>query len=117
MDCVFIQQLKVECIIGIYEAEKKSPQPLLIDAEIFYDSHGAGLADDYSRVIDYAKVCADITTLLQESRFELVETAGEQICALIFAKYHAASVRLKICKPWAVENAAGVGVILERNAR
>jgi dihydroneopterin aldolase len=115
MDCVFIEKLRVDCIIGIYEEEKKNPQAVIVDCDIYYRNRGAGQSDDYRLVIDYALVCRDITDLLQSSRFELVETAAERICEMILGRYGAEKIRIKISKPEAVPEAAAVGVIIERS--
>lgn len=115
MDCIFIEKLKVDCIIGIYEEEKKKPQSVYVDCEIYYRDRGAGHTDDYSKVIDYAFVCSDISELLINGGFELVETAAEKICEMVLHKYGAERIRLKITKPDAVPAAAGAGVIIERS--
>ncbi len=114
MDCIYIEKLRVDCRIGIYDFEQKSDQPLLIDVTIYYDNGRAADTDDYAKVIDYALVADDIETLLKNSHFALIETAAERIVGMIFEKYGAEKVLLKINKPKAIEKAAAVGVIVER---
>ncbi len=117
MDCIFIEGLKIDCIIGIYDYEQQKEQPLVLDCKIYYDNHSAGLDDDYSKVIDYALVCQDIEHLLKSSRFALVETAGEEIAKLILNKYRAQRLELKINKPQALPQASGVGIIISRGIK
>lgn len=114
MDSIFIESLRVDCCIGIYDYEKVKPQPLFFDVEIFYDNHGAGISDDYSKVIDYARVCEDIETWCRGSRWELIETAAEEICRGIFARYPAEKIALRINKPEAVKNVKAVGIRIVR---
>ena len=38
MDCIYIEKLRVDCRIGIYDFEQKSDQPLFIDVTIYYDN-------------------------------------------------------------------------------
>ncbi len=114
MDCIYIEGLRVDCRIGIYEYEQNKEQPLFIDVTITYDNKNAGISDDYSSVIDYAHVAADIENLLHSNFFSLIETAAERISNMILQKYHAEKVVVKINKPEAVENARAVGIIIER---
>ncbi len=117
MDSIFIESLRVDCCIGIYDFEKIKPQPLFFDLEIFYSNNGAGLDDDYNKVIDYAKVCSDIETWCKESSWELIETAAEEICSRIFKKYPAEKIALKINKPEAVANVKAIGVKITRERK
>lgn len=114
MDCIYIEGLRVDCKIGIYDYEREHEQPLFIDVTIYYDNNRAGLSDDYNSVIDYAKVAADIESFLQSNYLSLIESAAEKISTIIIQKYHAERVIVKINKPQALENAKGVGVIIER---
>lgn len=116
MDCIFIEGLKVFCNVGIYDYEKQKDQPLLIDCTIYYDNKKAGLTDNYDSVIDYAKLCAEIESLLQSEHIDLVETVAEKIATLVLGKYHVEKIEVKVNKPEAVPNAKAIGVKIERFA-
>lgn len=117
MDSVFIEALRVDCCIGIYDFEKVNQQPLFFDLELFYDNHQAGLTDDYNLVIDYAKVCEDIENWCKQSKCELVETVAEQICEMLFTKYPIDKISLKINKPEAVANVKAIGIKIFRERK
>ena len=65
MDCIYIEKLRVDCRIGIYDFEQKSDQPLFIDVTIYYDNGRAADTDDYAKVIDYALVADAESDYLQ----------------------------------------------------
>lgn len=74
MDKVFIKQLRVDTIIGVYDFEKQKKQPLFFDVEMHTDIRPAALHDELSKAIDYAAVSAVITQFCQDTQFELLET-------------------------------------------
>ena len=115
MDCVFIDHLEVNCIIGIYEAERNNPQPVIVDCRVYYEDRGAGQDDDYSRALDYDAMAKGIEELLLKSEFQLVEAAAEAICSMIMSGCPARKVWVRVAKPQAVKNAKGAGVEIERS--
>ena len=38
MDKVFIEALEIECVIGIYDWERKIKQPIVLDIEMAFDA-------------------------------------------------------------------------------
>ena len=54
MDKIFISDLKVECIIGILDFERVTPQPLFVSIEIEKDLKSAGQTGDLAKTIDYS---------------------------------------------------------------
>ena len=115
MDTIFIQGLQTQAIIGIYDWEREEPQPLVFDIEMSTDLAKAAQSDAIADTVDYAEVSEDVTSFVEQSRVELLETLAEQILAMIFAKQTAVSeIRLAISKPQAVPNAETVGLIMTR---
>ena len=56
MDKVFISQLHVDTIIGVYDFEKESKQSLYFDIEMLSDIKPAAENDDINLALDYSKV-------------------------------------------------------------
>ncbi|WP_417616416.1 dihydroneopterin aldolase [Oceanisphaera sp.] len=116
MDKVFVQGLEVLTTIGVYEWEKGIKQKLRFDLEMGYDIAPAALDDDINKTLDYATLSKKVTQHAEQNHVELVETMAEQIAQLILAEFAVQSVKVRLTKPNAVANAAGVGVEIERFA-
>lgn len=114
MDKVYISQLHVETIIGVYDFEKESKQSLYFDIEMLTDITSAAINDDINLAVDYAKVSERIDTLCQEVQVELLETLVERIAAMILNEFAVAQVTVRVGKPQAVAKAATVGVEITR---
>lgn len=114
MDIVFIRQLAVDMVIGVYDWEKQRTQTLLIDVELGTSISAAAAGDELAKTIDYAVVCQRITTELQRQPLELIETVAEQIATLLLNEFPAQAVRVSVEKPTAVPQAQSVGVRISR---
>ena len=94
-----INNLEVECIIGINEEERKTPQKVIVDATLtyFYEKKD-------KKYIDYVKVVELITNILKEKEFELLEDAILYIRKAIKSNFFVKDLKLKITKPEALKN-------------
>lgn len=110
-----IEGLLVECIIGILDSERVTPQRLLIDVELDAEFAAAAASDDVADTINYAEVAERLSTLAVEGRFRLVERFVSTACALLLDAYPPLQrVRITARKPDILANTRSVGVSLER---
>lgn len=116
MDQVFIEGLRVETVIGVYDWEKRIRQTLVFDLWLGTDIRPAAGNDDIAQTLDYAQICEQVTEFVSSSRFELVETVAERVAQLILDNHPCPWIRLKVSKPGAVATATNVGVMIERSA-
>ncbi|WP_462153853.1 dihydroneopterin aldolase [Pseudoalteromonas piscicida] len=114
MDKVYISQLHVEAIIGVYDFEKESKQSLYFDVEMLTDISAAARHDDINLAVDYAKVSERIIVHTQAKPVELLETLVEQLAAMILNEFNVHQVLIKVSKPAAVPQAQTVGVEIVR---
>lgn len=114
MDKVFIEALEIECVIGIYDWERKIRQAIVLDIEMDFDNRRPAASDDIADTLDYKAVSKRLIQFVSESSFGLVEKLAEQCCAIILDEFAVSHVRLKLSKPGAVRGARAVGVIIER---
>jgi dihydroneopterin aldolase len=114
MDKVFIEALEIECVIGIYDWERKIKQAVVLDIEMAFDNRKPAASDDIADTLDYKAVSKRLIQFVSESNFGLVETLAEQCCAIILEEFAVAQVKLKLSKPGAVRGARAVGVMIER---
>lgn len=117
MDKVFVQGLEVLTTIGVYEWEKGIRQKLRFDLEMGFDNHPAAADDDIHKALDYASLSQKVAAYAEQNHVELVETMAERVAQLILAEFPVLSVKVRLTKPGAVPNAAGVGVEIERFAK
>ncbi|MFN7783571.1 MAG: dihydroneopterin aldolase [Lysobacterales bacterium] len=115
MDKVFIEALEIECLIGIYDWERRIRQPIVLDIEMAFDNRVPAASDDIRDTLDYKAVSKRLMQFVGESGFGLVETLAERCAAIILDEFKVSHVRLKLSKPGAVRGARAVGVLIERS--
>lgn len=117
MDIVFIRDLQVETIIGIYDWERKIRQIISLDIDMATDIQKAASSDNIDDTLSYKTVAKRLIAFIEESEYELVEALAEKICAIIREEFDVPWVRLTLHKPGAVRGSRSVGVIIERGQK
>lgn len=117
MDKIFLHELKVETIIGIWEWERKIRQTVVIDLEMSADIAKAAATDDVADTLNYKSVAKRVQGFVADSRFQLVETLAEKIAEIIRDEFDVAWVRVKVHKPGAIRGSRDVGIEIERGER
>jgi len=113
MDFIFIEELRVKARVGIYPRERVAPQSLELNLT-FGVPDAAAERDDISDTIDYAKVIERIREELAERHFNLIETLGEFVVAMLFEEFSAPWVKLRIAKIGIMKDVRRVGVYIQR---
>jgi dihydroneopterin aldolase len=114
MDKIFLDELRIETIIGIWEWERKIRQTIIIDLEMSADIARAAATDDVADTLNYKSVAKRLQSFVGESSFQLVETLAERIAAIIRDEFDVAWVKVTVHKPGAIRGSKDVGVIIER---
>ena len=114
MDRIFVTDLRVDAIVGIWDWERAMTQSVSIDLEMAWDIRPAAAQDDIDRTLDYRAVAKRVAAFVEESRFRLIETMAEQIAELIRQEFGVSWLKVSIHKPSAVRGARDVGVRIER---
>ena len=117
MDKIFLRELKVDTIIGIWDWERKIRQTIVIDLEMSADIAKAAATDDIKDTLDYKGVAKRVQKFVAESSFQLVETLAERIAGIIRDEFGVAWVRVKVHKPGAIRGSRDVGIEIERGER
>ena len=117
MDIIFLHDLRVDTIIGIWEWERKIRQTVAIDLEMSADIRKAAATDSVEDTLNYKLVAKRLQQFVGESSFQLVETLAERIAQIILDEFDVTWVRVKLNKPGAIRGARDVGVIIERGTR
>jgi 7,8-dihydroneopterin aldolase/epimerase/oxygenase len=117
MDIVYIRELEIEAIIGIYDWERETKQTVSIDLEMGCDNTKAAASEDIADALDYKAVAKRLISFVEGSEFLLVETLAEKIAAIVLEEFSVPWLRLRLGKPGAVTGSKDVGVIIKRGAK
>ena len=117
MDIVFIHDLQIDTVIGIYDWERKIRQTISLDIEMATDISKAAKSDDIEDTLSYKTVAKRLIEFIEQSEFELVEALAEKICSIVMQEFSVPWVKLTLHKPGAVRGSKSVGVIIERGSR
>ncbi len=117
MDIIFIRDLRVDTVIGIYDWERAIKQTLSFDLEMATDIARAAASDCIDDTLNYKAVAKRVIAFVEDSDFQLVETLAERVAELVRSEFAVSWLRLTLNKGGAVRGAKGVGVIIERGTR
>ncbi|MCU7904664.1 MAG: dihydroneopterin aldolase [Candidatus Thiodiazotropha sp. (ex Epidulcina cf. delphinae)] len=114
MDIVFIRDLRIDTVIGIYDWEREIRQTVVLDLEMGADIAKAAESDAIQDTLDYKAVAKRLIEFVRESEFQLVETLAERCAEIVLREFSVPWVRMTLNKVGAVSAARDVGVIIER---
>ena len=114
MDIVFLRDLRIDAVIGIYGWERRVRQTLVFDLEMSADIARAAATDRIEDTLNYKAVAKRLIQFVGDSEFQLVETLAEHCAQIIRDEFAVQWVRLTLNKKGAVRGASDVGVIIER---
>lgn len=117
MDTVFIEDLRIETVIGIYDWERKIRQVVALDLEMAFDNRRPAATDDIDDTLNYKAVGKRLIAFVEGSSFQLVETLAERCAQIVLDEFKVPWLRLKLSKPGALRGSKAVGVVIERGQR
>lgn len=116
-DIVYIRNLRIDTIIGVYPWEREIRQTLCFDLEMGADISAAGQSDNVADALDYSAVARRLKEVVSGSQFQLLEALAEQLVSVLQQEFAVTWLRLRIGKPGAVPGADEVGLLIERGSR
>ena len=114
MDIIFLTDLRIETVIGIFDWERKVRQTVSLDLEMAADIRAAASTDTIESTLDYKSVAKRLIGFVEESDYGLVETLAEEVARIVVTEFDVPWVRVKLHKPGAIRGAKDVGVLIER---
>ena len=117
MDIVFIRELKVDTLVGIYDWERRLRQHVILDIEMGADIARAAKSDKIEDTLDYKAVAKRVIQFVHDAEFGLVETLAEKVAEIIMQEFQVPWVKITLNKPGAVSGSKSVGVAIERGKR
>lgn len=114
MDIIFLRNLRIETVIGIFDWERKIKQTVFFDIEMATDIKKAAASDHIDDTLDYKSLSKAVIDFVEGSDFQLVETLAEKVAALIINDFNVPWLKLTLNKKGALRHADDVGIIIER---
>ena len=114
MDTIFLHDLRVETVIGIWGWERKIRQTVVINLEMAADVRRAAETDSVEDTLNYKAVAKRLQQFVAESEFRLVETLAEHVADIVVNEFDVPWVRVQVSKPGAIRGSRDVGVRIER---
>ena len=114
MDIIYLKDLRIDTIIGVYDWERRTRQTIILDVEIAADISKAAKSDAIEDTLNYKAVAKRLISFVENSEFQLVETLAERIAEVLLNDFNIPWLRLTVNKQGAVRGVRDVGVIIER---
>lgn len=117
MDIVYIRDLRIETIIGIYDWERTVRQIVSLDLEMATDIRKAAQSDNIEHTLNYKAVAKRLISFIEDSEFLLIEAMAEQVAEIVMQEFDVPWLRLRLSKPGAVRGSRDVGLVIERGEK
>lgn len=116
MMTIFVNQLSLPLVIGVYSEERQAPQEILCDIEC--DIEVKKISDDINDTLNYADLADQLVAASATTQFQLLETLADFLLKEIFEFYPVTRAKATLTKANAlvIPKATGCGVVLERLA-
>ena len=101
-DKIFVDDLEIEAIIGIFDWEREVKQLIRISYEV-------------EDTFDYKNTSKKIIKFVEKSSFQLIEALAENVSKIILQDEKVLNLRLSISKPGALRGSKEVGLKIFRS--
>ena len=122
MDCIELNGLEVDCVVGIYPRERHMPQRVRLDLAMYLSTELAARSELISASIDYSALAQQIGFLLRACEFRMIETAAHVLARYLLAppapgepRAQIECLRLRFTKPFALGATAQPSLQIERD--
>ena len=117
MDIIYLHDLKIECVIGIWEWERRIKQTAILALDMAADIRRAASTDHIDDTLNYKAVAKRVIEFVGHSQFQLVETMAEKVAEILLTEFKLKWARVRVNKRGAVRGAGDVGVVIERGEK
>ncbi len=114
MDIIYLHGLKVDCVIGVWEWERRIRQTIRLDLDMGFDITKAAQSDALEDTLSYKDVAKRVTAFVGASEYTLVEKLAGEVADLLLGEFPVQWCRVRVNKFGAVRGAGDVGVVIER---
>ena len=115
-DAIFLHDLRVDTVVGIWDWERKIRQTVSIDLRMGADIRRAAASDNIDDALNYKLVAKRVQQFVSEASVQLVETLAEKIADTVLGEFAVPWVEVRVNKPGAIRGARDVGVVIYRDS-
>ena len=112
---IFVKDLEIEAIIGIFDWEREVKQLIKISYEVEVDIKKAFKSDNLEDTFDYKTTSKKIIKFVEKSSFQLIEALAEKISKIIMQDERVLNLSLSVSKPGALRGSKEVGLTIFRS--
>ena len=112
---IFVKDLEIEAIIGIFDWEREVKQLIKISYEVEVDIKKAFKSDNIKDTFDYKNTSKKIIKFVEKSSFQLIEALAEKISKIIMQDERVLNLSLSVSKPGALRGSKEVGLTIFRS--
>ena len=114
-DKIFVDDLEIEAIIGIFDWEREVKQLIRISYEVEVDIKKAFKSDNIEDTFDYKNTSKKIIKFVEKSSFQLIEALAEKISKIILQDEKVLNLSQSVSKPGALRGSKEVGLTIFRS--
>ncbi|AFY37486.1 dihydroneopterin aldolase [[Leptolyngbya] sp. PCC 7376] len=114
LDKVYIRDLSLRCIIGIFPEERTKKQDIVINVTMEADLRNAGKTDSIEDTVDYKRITKAILAAIEPSSYNLIEKIAQVIADICFTDELVQTAEVIIDKPGALRFAKAPAVSIYR---
>lgn len=116
MNTLFLHDIQLQAIVGVYDWERLQPQSLLLDLNLTLPNNQAGLTDDLANAVNYADLVERLRAFAEKSERRLIEALAEDLAEFLLQEYAVEKVRLRLIKQGILPKVGEVGIEIVRQA-
>ncbi|MBL8935866.1 MAG: dihydroneopterin aldolase [Archangium sp.] len=81
LDRLSLRGMRFDCIVGLFDFERNTPQPVELDVTLHFDTRDAAKHGRLAATVDYSHLLGELRFILVAGRFRLLESAAEAVAA------------------------------------
>jgi 7,8-dihydroneopterin aldolase/epimerase/oxygenase len=117
MNTIFIQDLRIETRIGVYEWEQHLAQPLLLNIEFEVPSAKPFTSDKLADTVNYAAIVQRLQALAADHPHKLLERFSDAVAEIVRGEFGAPWVKVSVAKLAPIPGVRQIGVTVERGKK
>jgi len=114
VDVIEIDSLRLRCVIGCRDEERRDRSDVVLDLRVGLDVRPAAATDDIAGGWNYRTAAKAVIVLVETSSYRTVEALATAVARILVTDHQAPYARVRVHKPGALRFADSVGVIIER---
>jgi len=111
---IFVRDLVLTGLIGVHSHEQDQPQRIQFNVDLLSEDGCITADDNIANVVSYEDIVSGIKNLLARGHVGLVETLAEEIANMCLSDGRVRMVRVRVEKLDVFDEAASVGIEIER---